>query len=271
MRQQTILITVLLLLCQISAAHAIRPFQIADDADAEDPGLWELEFGFLIERVNTEDSDKTVIEFPGEIDIDYGLPWNAEIGFDFRTQVSDTDGDDIEVEPVSELALFYKQEFKTWEFDKLDVQTGGEVGVDFPTTEERRETNQFNLPGFFALSLWRIYDRFDLHFLIEGEIEETGDRNDLKFAFGTFINYPLPFHKKLRLVAEYGWEKVEEEPFQHLVLGGIDWENPFKVIEKIGGEEIEFDVASFIRFTEDTSTPDWGITAGFEWVWDFQS
>ncbi len=79
MKWRLALITVAFLFCQMSEVLAIRPFQIADDADAEAPGLWELEFGFVFERQKTDEPRKTVIDFPGEIDLDYGLPWNAEI------------------------------------------------------------------------------------------------------------------------------------------------------------------------------------------------
>ena len=73
----------------------------------------------------------------------------------------------------------------------------------------------------------------------------------------------------LRLVAEYGLEKAEREPVRHVVLGGIDWTNPFNIIKRIGGLEIEFDVAPFFGFTEGRSAVDWGITAGFEWVFEW--
>ncbi|MFQ5956680.1 MAG: hypothetical protein ACE5KK_02780 [Candidatus Brocadiales bacterium] len=208
-----------------------------------------------------------MIDFPGEVDLDYGLPWNAEIGFDYRAQSIEVDGDDTLIEPVSEFAVFYKQEFKTWKLDKLDVQIGGEIGLDFPATRERRKTGKFNLPGFFAVSLWKIYDRFDMHFLVEGEAEELGGKNDVKVSFGTFIDYPLPFYKDFRLVAEYGTEKVEHKRRRHVVLGGFDWTNPFDITKNIGGHEIEFDAAPFFWFTEGRSSVDWGVTAGFEWVW----
>ncbi|HDY68626.1 MAG TPA: hypothetical protein ENH85_12665 [Candidatus Scalindua sp.] len=246
---------------------AIRPFQIADDAEVEEAGLWEFEFGFVVERLKTDEPKKTVIDFPGEIDIDYGLPWNAEIGFDFRAQALDVDGEDTLVEPVSEFAIFYKQEFKTWEFEKLDIQIGGELGIDVPTTRERRKTGKFNIPGFFALSLWEIYDKFDLHFLIEGEGEEIGGKNDIKLSFGTFIEYPLRSYKDFHLVAEYGNEKVEKEKRRHVLLGGFKWANPSNIIKEIGGHEISFDAAPFFWFTEGRSSVDWGVTAGFEWVW----
>ena len=261
-----ILFTVSLTLGTAAPAFAIRPFQIADDADAESPGLWELEYGFVFERIRTSDPKETIIEFPGELDLDYGLPWNAEIGFDLRSQALFIDGDDTLTEPVSEFAIFYKQEFKTWEFDILDLQIGGEIGVDLPTTRERRVTGKLNLPAFFAASLWEVYDKFNLHFLIEGEIEELGGRNDLKLAFGTFIDYPLPWYKDFRIVAEYGTEKVENEPRRHVVLTGVDWINPFDIIKITGGHEIEFDIAPFFWFTEGRGAVDWGVTAGFEWV-----
>ncbi|MDR4509814.1 MAG: hypothetical protein MRJ65_16535 [Candidatus Brocadiaceae bacterium] len=261
-----ILYIMALLFGTVSPALAIRPFQIADDADAEAPGLWELEFGYTLERVRTADPKETILDFPGELDLDYGLPWNAEIGFDLRSQALFIDGEDTLGEPVSEFAIFYKQEFKTWEFDILDIQIAGEAGIDFPTTRERRVTGKFGLPGFFAVSLWEVYDTFDLHFLVEGEIEELGGRNDLKLAFGTFINYPLPAHKDFRIVAEYGTEKVENDPRRHLILTGIDWVNPFDIIKITGGHEIEFDIAPFFWFTEGEGTVDWGVTAGFEWV-----
>lgn len=267
MKWRLALITGAFLFCQMSDSLAIRPFQIADDADAEAPGLWELEFGFVMERMKTEDPKKTLIEFPGEFDLDYGLPWNAEIGFDYRAQVSFLNGDSTLVEPVSEFAVFYKQEFKTWHLKDLDVQIGGELGIDIPTTRERRKTGRFNVPGFLALSLWDIYDKFDLHFIVEGEGEELGSRNDIKLSFGTFINYPLPAYKDFRLVAEYGNEKVEKEDRRHVLLGGFDWKNPFNIIKSMGGHEIEFDAAPFFWFTEGTSSVDWGVTAGFEWVW----
>lgn len=117
-----------LLLAVERSVFAIRPYQIADDADAEAPGLWELEYGFVLERLRSEDSKAMRFEFPGEVDLDYGLPWNAEIGFDYRAQALLVErGDDL-VEPVSEFAIFYKQEFKTWEFDVFDIQIGGEIG-----------------------------------------------------------------------------------------------------------------------------------------------
>ncbi len=255
-----------LLLAVERSVFAIRPYQIADDADAEDPGLWELEYGFVIERLRTEDPKKTRFDFPGEVDLDYGLPWNAEIGFDFRSQALFIEGGSTLVEPVSEFAIFYKQEFKTWKFDILDIQIGGEIGIDFPTTRERRETDRFNLPGFIALSLWDVYDKFSLHFLVEGEVEELGGEDDFRLAFGTFIDYPLPIYKDLRLVAEYGTEKSEDEPRRHVLLAGIDWTNPFNIIKVMGGEGIEFDIAPFFWFTENESVVEWGITAGFEWA-----
>ncbi|ODS30201.1 MAG: hypothetical protein SCARUB_04696 [Candidatus Scalindua rubra] len=261
------LMTVAFLFCRMPEAIAIRPFQIADDADAEEHGLWELEFGFVVERQKTDEPKKTVIDFPGEVDLDYGLPWNAEIGFDFRSQALKVDGDDTIVEPVSEFAVFYKQEFKTWHLENLDVQIGGEIGVDAPTTRERRKSGKINVPGFLALGLWDIYGNFDLHFLVEGEAEELGGKNDIKLSFGTFIDYPLPFYKDFRLVAEYGNEKVEQEHRRHILLGGFDWTNPFNIIKNMGGSEIEFDAAPFFWFTEGRSSIDWGITAGFEWVW----
>jgi hypothetical protein len=255
-----------LLLAVERSVLAIRPYQIADDADAEDPGLWELEYGFVIERLRTEDPKKTRLEFPGEVDLDYGLPWNAEIGFDFRSQALFIEGGSTLVEPVSEFAIFYKQEFKTWKFETLDIQIGGEIGIDFPTTRERRETDRFNLPSFIALSLWDVYDKFSLHFLVEGEIEELGGEDDFRLAFGTFIDYPLPIYKDLRLVAEYGTEKSEDEQRRHVLLAGIDWTNPFNIIKVMGGEGIEFDIAPFFWFTENESVVEWGITAGFEWA-----
>lgn len=262
----SLLIIIGTVLAAFPSAFAIRPFQIADDADAESPGLWELEYGFVFERLKTADPKKSKFEFPGELDLDYGLPWNAEIGFDYRAQALSIDGEGTLVEPVSEFAIFYKQEFKTWEFDILDLQIGGEIGIDFPTTRERRETDTFNLPGFIAVSLWDVYDTFDLHFLVEGEIEELKGEENFRLAFGTFIDYPLPFYKDLRLVAEYGTEKVESEPRLHIILGGIDWTNPFNIIKVMGGDEIEFDIAPFFLFTEGRSVVDWGITLGFEWV-----
>lgn len=255
-----------LLLAVERPVFAIRPYQIADDADAEDPGLWELEYGFVVERLRSEDSKETKFEFPGEIDLDYGLPWNAEIGFDYRAQALFIEGGSTLIEPVSEFAIFYKQEFKTWDFDILDVQVGGEIGIDFPTRRERRETDRFNLPGFIALSLWDVYDKFSLHYLVEGEIEELGGEDDFRLAFGTFIDYPLPIYKELRLVAEYGTEKSEDEPRRHVLLAGIDWINPCNIIKVMGGEGIEFDIAPFFLFTENESRVEWGITAGLEWA-----
>lgn len=245
---------------------AIRPFQIADDADAEAPGLWELEYGFVFERIRTSDPKESLFEFPGELDLDYGLPWNAEIGFDWRSQALFLDSDDTLIEPVSEFAIYYKQEFKTWDWDIFDLQIASEVGLDFPTTRKRRVTGKVNFPAFFAASLWDVYDTFNLHFLIEGIMEELGGRNDLKLAFGTFIDYPLPFYKDFRIVAEYGTEKVENDPRRHVVLTGIDWTNPFDIIKHMGGYEIEFDIAPFFWFTEGEGTVDWGLTAGFEWA-----
>ncbi|TLD40309.1 MAG: hypothetical protein JETT_3432 [Candidatus Jettenia ecosi] len=255
-----------LLLAVERPVFAIRPYQIADDADAEAPGLWELEYGFVLERLRSEDSKVTRFEFPGEVDLDYGLPWNAEIGFDYRAQALLVErGNDL-VEPVSEFAIFYKQEFKTWEFDIFDIQIGGEIGIDFPTTRKRRETDRLNLPAFIAVSLWDVYDTFSLHFLVEGEVVELGGKDDFRLAFGAFIDYPFPLYKDLRFVAEYGTEKFEEEPRLHLVLAGIDWINPFNVIKVMGGEGIEFDIAPFFWFTENESVVEWGVTAGFEWA-----
>jgi len=255
-----------LLLAISSTTFAIRPFQIADDADAEAPGLWELEYGFVFERIRTSDPKESLIEFPGEIDLDYGLPWNAEAGFDLRSQALFIDGGDTIGDPVSEFAIFYKQEFRTWEFDNLDVQAGGEIGVDFPTSRERRDTDRLNLPGYLGLSLWDVSGRFNLHFLVEGEIEEFGGEDNIKLSFGTFIDYPLPFYRNFRVVAEYGNERVENEARRHVLLAGIDWTNPFNMIKVMGGREIEFDIAPFFWFAEGEGSVDWGLTAGFEWV-----
>lgn len=59
-----ILFTVSLTLGTAAPAFAIRPFQIADDADAEAPGRWELEYGFVFERIRTGDTREMIIECP---------------------------------------------------------------------------------------------------------------------------------------------------------------------------------------------------------------
>lgn len=38
---------------------------------------WELEYGFVVKKLRSEDSKVIRFEFPGEVDWDYGLPWNV--------------------------------------------------------------------------------------------------------------------------------------------------------------------------------------------------